>query len=189
VPASGVWTPESDHFPALATWENQTSYSALRFQPFTPGDVASAAAIMALLPATGRAARSISITDSPYGAAPARADATHAIQQALDAAAAMASQAAPVDVLVPAGTFRYSAALEVGADGDVVNHCACIANWGRDGAARGLSVVGGGFVLLDHNDIDRTQYARPATRGRADERPQAPVRLHVRSTQRPTRVT
>lgn len=45
------------------------------------------------------------------------------------------------------------------ADGDVVHHCACVANWGRDGAARGLSVVGGGFVLLDHNDIDRTQWA------------------------------
>ncbi len=301
VPASGVWTPEGDHFPALATWENQTSYSALRFQQYTPGDVLTPAEIMALLPATRRAARSISITDSPYAAAPAPADATHAIQQALDAAAAMASQGGAVDVLVPAGTFRYSAALKIGADvrlrrfpedmggllqatdpsngavhlagdrsgalflslnfgatardttaqasgiwvgsdsstgsfvhdtlvvgndvaqsasahvfaiaeegglwafnfahdgyadtfhhtggsrdcqvvanraqtsasqgddlyafvsyqadGDVVNHCACIANWGRDGAARGLSVVGGGFVLLDHNDIDRTQWA------------------------------
>ena len=300
VPASGVWTPQSDHFPALAIWENQTSYSALRFQPYTAGDVLTPAQIMALLPATRRAARSISITDSPYGAAPAPADATQAIQQALDAAAAMASQRAPVDVLVPAGTFRYGAALKVGADvrlrrspedaggslqatnpsnaavhlagdrsgalflalnfgamsrdttpqssgiwvgtgssssfvhdalvvgnevaqsasahvfgqgeegglwafnyahdgyadtfhhtggsrycqvvanraqtstsrgddlyafvsyqsdGDVVHHCACIANWGRDGAARGLSVVGGGFVLLDHNDVDRTQWA------------------------------
>jgi hypothetical protein len=44
-------------------------------------------------------------------------------------------------------------------DGDVVHHCACIANWGRDGAARGLSVVGGAFILFDHNDIDRTQWA------------------------------
>ncbi len=44
-------------------------------------------------------------------------------------------------------------------DGDVVHHCACIANWGRDGAARGLSVVGGAFVALDHNDVDRTQWA------------------------------
>jgi hypothetical protein len=44
-------------------------------------------------------------------------------------------------------------------DGDVVHHCTCIANFGRDGAARGISVVGGGFVLLDHNDVDRTQWA------------------------------
>lgn len=40
-----------------------------------------------------------------------------------------------------------------------MHHCACVANWGRDGAARGLSVVGGGFILLDHNDVDRTQWA------------------------------
>ena len=45
------------------------------------------------------------------------------------------------------------------ADGDVVHDCACIANWGRDGPARGLWVVGGGFILLNHNDIDRTQWA------------------------------
>jgi hypothetical protein len=299
VPASGAWTPQSDHFPALATWETQTTYSALRFQPFTPGDVLTPAQIMALLPATRPAARSISITDAAYGAAVAPADATTAIQKALDAAATMASQGAPVDVLVPAGTFRYSAVLKIAADvrlrrspedaggtlqatapstaaihlggdrsgalflvvnfggtardttpqssgiwvgsgsstfvhdvlvvgnevaqpasahvfaqaeegglwafnyahdgyadtfhhtggsrycqvvanraqtqagrgddlyafvsyqgdGDVVHHCACIANWGRDGAARGLSVVGGEFVLLDHNDIDRTQWA------------------------------
>ena len=116
VPASGVWTPQGDHFPALATWENQTSYSALRFQPYTPGGALTPAQIMALLPAARRAAVSISITDSPYGAAPAPADATSAIQKALDDAAAMASPGAPVDVLVPAGTFDYSATLRVGAD-------------------------------------------------------------------------
>jgi hypothetical protein len=301
VPDSGAWTPETDRFPQLATWEKQTSYSALRFQPFTPGDVLTPAKIMALLPETERASRSISITDAPYAAALAPADATSAIQRALDAAAAMASPGHPVDVLVPAGTFDYSAVLQVGADvrlrrspedsggklqatnpsnaavhlagdrsgalflvlnfgatsrdttpqssgiwvggssasspfvhdtlvvgnevvqsasahvfgvaeegglwafnfahdgyadtfhhtggsrycqvianraqtmatrgddlyafvsyqadGDVVHHCTCIANWGRDGEARGLSVVGGGFVLLDHNDVDRTQWA------------------------------
>jgi hypothetical protein len=256
---------------------------------------------MALLPATRRAKLSISITDDPYKAAPAPADATTAIQKALDAAAAMAQATTPVDVLVPPGDFDYSAELRVGAnvrlrrfpeatggtlhatnpangvvhltgdrsgalflvlkfsatarattpqasgiwiggdssksafvhdalvvgneiaqpasahvfglaeegaiwafnfahdgyadtfhhtggsrycqvvgnraqtmsnrgddlyafvsyraDGDVVHHCTCIANWGRDGAARGLSVVGGGFVLLDHNDVDRTEWA------------------------------
>ena len=254
---------------------------------------------MTLLPATRRASVSISITDSAYKAAPAPADATTAIQKALDDAAAMAGPGAPVDVLVPAGTFDYSATLRVGADvrlrrfpedtggtlqatkpssgaihlagdrsgalflmlnfgatardatpqasgiwsgndggpfvhdvlvvgndvaqsasahvfgqseegglwafnyahdgyadtfhhtqgsrdcqvvanraqtaanrgddlyafvsyqsdGDVVHDCACIANWGRDGPARGLSVVGGGFISLDHNDIDRTQWA------------------------------
>lgn len=301
VPASGVWKPENDHFPVLATWENQSSYSALRFQPFKPGDVLTPARIMALLPATRRASRSLSITDAPYGAAPSPSDATQAIQRALNDAAAMARPGSPVDVLVPAGTFNYSAALTVAADvrlrrfpedtggtlhatnpgneaihlagdrsgalflvltssatardataqssgiwvgsdngsapfvhdalvvgndvaqpasahvfgfaedgglwafnyahdgyadtfhhtggsrycqvvgnraqtranrgddhyafvsyqadGDIVHHCACIANWGRDGAARGLSVVGGGFILLDHNDIDRTQWA------------------------------
>jgi hypothetical protein len=301
VPASGVWTPESGHFPALATWEGQTTYTALRFQPFTPGDVLTPQQIMTLLPATRPAAHSISITAAPYSAAPAPADATAAIQKALDDAAKMASPTTPVDVLVPAGTFDYSAVLRVGADvrlrrfpessggllqatdpsngavhlagdrsgalflslnlaattrlsaaqqsgiwvgtdnsslpfvhdvlvvgndvaqsasahvfgyaeegglwafnyahagysdafhhtagsrycqiignraqtsstrgddlyafvsyqadGDVVHHCSAIANWGRDGAARGLSVVGGAFVFLDHNDIDRTQWA------------------------------
>jgi hypothetical protein len=301
VPASGAWTPESDHFPMLATWENQSSYSAVRFRPFKPGDVLTPVEIMALLPATRAAAKTITITDAPYDAAPAPADATQAIQKALDDAAATATESSPVDVLVPAGTFDYSHELTVGADvrlrrypedsggslhatnpahgaihlagdrsgalfllltsdatardttpwssgiwvgsdrstapfvhdvlvvgndvarpasahifaigeegglwafnfahdgfadtfhhtggsrycqvvgnraqtsatrgddhyafvsyqadGDVVHHCACIANWGRDGAARGLSVVGGGFVLLDHNDIDRTKWA------------------------------
>ena len=301
VPASGVWTPEGDHFPALATWENQAAYTAVRFQPYAPGDVLTPAQIMALLPATRPATRSISITDDPYKASPAPADATQAIQKALDDAAALANATTPVDVLVPPGVYDYSAVLRVGADvrlrrfpedtggslhatnpanaavhlagdrsgalflvlnfgatardttpqssgiwvggssstsafvhdvlvvgnevaepasahvfgiaeeggtwafnfahdgyadtfhhtggsrycqvvgnraktaanrgddlyafvsyqadGDVVHHSACIANWGRDGAARGLSVVGGGFILLDHNDIDRTQWA------------------------------
>lgn len=301
VPASGVWTPENDHFPVLATWEQQAAYSALRFQPFKPGDVLTPVEILALLPATRMASKTISITDAPYNAATAPADATRAIQKALDDAAAAARPGAPVDVLVPAGTFDYSHELGVGADvrlrrfpedsggtlhatnpahgavhlagdrsgalflslttdattrdttpwssgiwaggdtssspfvhdvlvvgndvaqpasahvvgiaeeggvwafnfahdgfadtfhhtggsrycqvvgnraqtsstrgddlyafvsyqgdGDVVHHCACIANWGRDGAARGLSVVGGGFILFDHDDIDRTKWA------------------------------
>ena len=45
------------------------------------------------------------------------------------------------------------------ADGDAVHHCSCIANWGRDGHARGLSAVGAGFIAFAHNDIDRTQWA------------------------------
>ncbi|HEX3596341.1 MAG TPA: hypothetical protein VHU80_14625, partial [Polyangiaceae bacterium] len=116
VPASGTWKPETDHFPALATWENQTAYSALRFQPYKPGDALTPAQIMALLPVTRRASVSISITDKPYQAPPAPADATSAIQKALDDAAAMAKPASPVDVLVPTGTFAYSAALRIGAD-------------------------------------------------------------------------
>jgi hypothetical protein len=300
VPANGVWTPEADRFPALATWEGQTAYSALRFQAFGPGDVLTPAQIMNLLPATRRAPRSIVITDAPYGAAPSPADATAAIQKALDDAAKLANPTSPVDVLVPAGAFDYSAVLRVGgdvrlrrfpedtggtlhaknpsaaavhlsgdrsgalflgldfgatarettpqasgiwvgpdakdafvhdtlvvgndvaasasahvfgireeggtwafnfahggyadtfhhtggsrycqvianraqtaagrgddlyafvsyqSDGDVVHHCSCIANLGRDGAARGLSVVGGGFISFDHNDVDRTQWA------------------------------
>ena len=300
VPASGVWTPEGDHLPALATWEKQTAHGATRFQRFDPGNVLTPDEIMALLPATRRSKVSISITDAPYAASPAPADATMAIQKALDDAAARATPTSPVDVLVPAGTFDYSAVLRIGADvrlrrfpegtggtlhatnpasgaahlagdrsgvlflaltytatsravtpqasgiwvgsdskggfvhdvvvvgneiagpasahvfaiaeeggvwafnfahdgyadtfhhtggsrycqvvgnraqttatrgddlyafvsyqddGDVVHHCACIANWGRDGAARGLSVVGGGFILLDHNEVDRTQWA------------------------------
>jgi len=301
VPSSGVWTPEDDRFPALMVWENQATYSALRFQPYLPGDVLTPVEIMALLPAARRAARSISITDAPYNAEPAPADASAAMQAALDAAAALAQPGAPVDVLVPTGTFNYATVLRVGADvrlrrfpedsggtlratnpassaihlagdrsgalflvvnfgattrlstaqasgiwiggdnasspfvhdalvvgndiaqsasahvfgfaeegaiwafnfahdgyadtfhhtgasrycqvvgnrartsasrgddlfafvsyqvdRDVVHHCTCIANWGRDGAARGVSVVGGGFIQLDHNDVDRTQWA------------------------------
>jgi hypothetical protein len=44
-------------------------------------------------------------------------------------------------------------------NGDPVHHSACIANWGRDGHARGLSAVGAGFIAFQHNDIDRTQWA------------------------------
>jgi hypothetical protein len=301
VPASGAWSPDSSHLPMLAIWENQSAYGSVRFQSFKPGDVLTPTQIMALLPATQRATKSLSITDDPYNAAPAPADAAQPIQKALDAAAAMATASSPVDVLVPAGTFNYGKTLRVGADvrlrrfpedtggtlhatkpsdaaihlagdrsgalflalnfaatrretsaqasgiwvggdngaspfvhdvlvvgndvaqsasahlfgfaedgaiwafnsahdgyadafhhtggsrfcqvvgnraqtaadrgddlyafvsyqddGDVVHHCACIANWGRDGAARGLSVVGGGFIVFDHNDIDRTQWA------------------------------
>jgi hypothetical protein len=44
-------------------------------------------------------------------------------------------------------------------DTDPVNHCTCIANWGRDGPARGVAAVGAGYVLLADNDIARTQAA------------------------------
>jgi hypothetical protein len=44
-------------------------------------------------------------------------------------------------------------------DGDPVHHSTCIANWGRDGAARGLSAVGAGFISFQSNDIARIQWA------------------------------
>lgn len=44
-------------------------------------------------------------------------------------------------------------------DGDPVHHCSCIANWGRNGNARGLSAVGAGFLTFQDNDITRTQAA------------------------------
>jgi hypothetical protein len=301
VPSSGVWSPNADGFPLLAQWEGVSDHRALRFQRFAPGDVLSAEQIMALLPATARAELAISIADPPYNAAPAPADASNAIQSALDAAAAMASPGHPVDVLIPPGTFEHSQLLTVGAavrlrrspedsggilnatdplhaavrligdrsaalflvlrpngsaretvpasngvwvgsdraggavthdawvigteverpagahffalategdlwafnyahdgyadafhhtggsrfcqvignraqtsaergddfyafvgygsDGDPVHHCSCIANWGRDGHARGLSAVGAGFIELASNDVDRTQWA------------------------------
>jgi hypothetical protein len=43
--------------------------------------------------------------------------------------------------------------------GDPVHHCSCIANYGRDGRARGLSAVGAGFIDFEGNDIARTQAA------------------------------
>ncbi len=116
VPASGVWTPESDHFPALATWENRRPTRRFASSPIRRARLLAPAQIMALLPAAQRAAASIFITDSAYKAAAAPADATAAIQKALDDAAAMAGPGAPVDVLVPAGTYNYSAVLRVGAD-------------------------------------------------------------------------
>jgi hypothetical protein len=44
-------------------------------------------------------------------------------------------------------------------NGDPVHHATCIANWGRDGHARGLSAVGAGFISFQSNDIARTQAA------------------------------
>src|SRR5262249_16120789 len=82
--------------------------------PFTPGDTLTPQQIMRLLPATARAVRSLSITDAAYGAQPAPADASDAIQKALNAAAQSASADDPVDVLVPAGTFNHSQVLNVG---------------------------------------------------------------------------
>jgi hypothetical protein len=302
VPASGAWTPEANGWPILAQWENQTTHTAIRFQAFTPGATLTAKQIVALLPILAVSSQTIDITAPPYNAGVAPADATSAIQGALYAAGAVATQAAPVDVLVPAGTFQYSAVLSVphdvrlrrwpedtggtlvatnptdsavhltgdrsGAlflvlqspssnarlttpwssslwvgggdhivtsvsdtlvvgndvsmsasahviglaehgglwafnqahdgyadtfhhtggssgcqvvgnraeesatrgddfyafvgyapDGDPVHHCTCIANWGRNGPARGLSAVGGGFISFQSNDIAQTQAA------------------------------
>jgi hypothetical protein len=44
-------------------------------------------------------------------------------------------------------------------DGDPVHHCSCIANFGTDGAARGIAAVGAGFLSIEHNVISRTRAA------------------------------
>ncbi|APR85380.1 putative lipoprotein [Minicystis rosea] len=301
VPSSGIWTPEADGWPMMAQWEQQTTRTGLRFQSFKPGDVLTPAQIIALLPIVAVAAKTIDITAPPYNAQVAPADATTAINQALHDAGLMAAQGAPVDVLVPAGTFAFSKVLVVPHDvrlrrwpedtggtlqatdpdlsavhltgdrsgalflvmispatkrtstpwsgsiwvgggdnvvmsvedtlvvgndvstpssahifglaekgglwafnhahdgyadtfhhtgrssycqvvanrartqddrgddlyafvgyagnGDPVHHCSCIANWGRDGHARGLAAVGAGFISFQNNDISRTQAA------------------------------
>ena len=110
---SSGWSPEADGWPMLAQWENQTTRTAMRFQPFTVGQPLSPAQIMALLPAVAPSSRTIDITASPYNARVSPSDATSALQSALDDAGSMATQGAPVDVLVPAGTFNYSNVLNV----------------------------------------------------------------------------
>ncbi|HEX8793466.1 MAG TPA: hypothetical protein VF765_21135 [Polyangiaceae bacterium] len=302
VPSSGVWTPEANGWPILAQWEKQTTRTGMRFQSFAPGATLTPAQIIALLPRLAPAAAFIDITAAPYSAPVAPADATPAIQAALDAAGKMATPTAPVDVRVPAGTFDHSGVLSVpqdvrlrrwpegsggtlvatdpaneaihlagdrsaalflvlsspssstrlttpqssgiwiggatsadpkvhdtlvvanevatpasahvfaigeqgglwafnyvhdgfadayhhtggssfcqvianraqtsatrgddfypfvgyAGDGDPVHHCTCIANWGRDGHARGLAAVGAGFISFQSNDIARTQWA------------------------------
>jgi hypothetical protein len=125
VPASNVWTPEADGWPILAQWENQTTRTGLRFQMFTPGDVLTPQEIIALLPVVAVSSHTVDITAPPYSAAVAPADATSAINAALKAAGTMATQAAPVDVLVPAGTFDYSGVL-------VVPHDVRLRRWPED---------------------------------------------------------
>ncbi len=44
-------------------------------------------------------------------------------------------------------------------DGDPVHHCVCIANWARNGPARGLVAAGAGFISFQGNDIAETQAA------------------------------
>jgi hypothetical protein len=116
VPAGGSWWPEVDGWPLIAQWEKETTAKAVRFLAFTPGDTVSVANIVALLPATARANRTIDITAAPYRAPVSPGDATKAIQAALDAAKAMADSTHPVDVIVPPGTYLYGAVLEVAAD-------------------------------------------------------------------------
>lgn len=125
VPSSGEWTPEADGWPILAQWEAQTTRAGLRFQTFTPGDTLTPQEITALLPVVAVSSRTIDITAAPYNAAVAPADATSAINAALKAAGGMATQVAPVDVLVPAGTFDYSAVL-------VVPHDVRLRRWPED---------------------------------------------------------
>jgi hypothetical protein len=116
VPANGTWRPEVNGWPQLAQWENQTTAKAIRFLAFVPGDAPSLSAIMALLPITAPAHQTLDITAAPYGAKVSPADATASIQAALAAAAKMATAKAPVDVIVPAGTYEYGAVLSVGAN-------------------------------------------------------------------------
>jgi hypothetical protein len=116
VPQSGTWRPDVNGWPQLAQWENQTTAKAIRFQAFVPGDTLSPSAIMALLPITAPARQTLDITAAPYGAKVSPADATTSIQAALNAAQKMATPQAPVDVIVPAGTYQYSAVLSVGAN-------------------------------------------------------------------------
>jgi hypothetical protein len=115
LPDGGSWQPAVDGMPQLAQWENVKTVTATRFQAFNPGDVLSKAAIMALLPATAPASRSFDITAAPYDAHPSPADATSAIQAALDAAAKVATAQQPVDVVVPAGNYVYTNVLNVAA--------------------------------------------------------------------------
>jgi hypothetical protein len=44
-------------------------------------------------------------------------------------------------------------------DPDPVHHCSCIANWGQNGYARGISAVGAGFLSVQNNVIATTQAA------------------------------
>jgi hypothetical protein len=302
VPDSGVWTPEADGWPLLAQWQGETTRTGMRFQSFSPGQTLTAKQILALLPALQVSTQTLDITAAPYNAAVAPADATTAIQNALTAAGKLATPTAPVDVLVPAGTYNFGTVLtvpqdvrlrgwpegsggtlaatdpansavhlsgdragalfltmsspsstarlttpqacgiwiggaDVGAttthdtivvgnevvtpaaahvfaiqeegglwafnyahdgfadtfhhtgtssycqvvgnraktsatqgddlyafvgyqsDGDPVHHCACLANWGQNGAARGLSAVGAGFIDFENNSVDMTQWA------------------------------
>jgi len=109
VPSSGQFTFA---WPLLAQWENQTTYSAIRLLPFTPGPTPTLtpAQIMTFLPKTQMASKTINITS--YGARTSK-DATTAIQNALNAAGAEATASSPVDVLVPAGTYKHSNLLTV----------------------------------------------------------------------------
>jgi hypothetical protein len=114
VPVGGrAWSPDEDGWPLLAQWERATStHSAIRtLSPFAPGDVLPPEQIVSFLP---RAAlgRNISITDAPCSAC-TPADATKAIQCALDTAGQLASEDSPVNVIVPEGNWTFSAVLEV----------------------------------------------------------------------------
>jgi hypothetical protein len=115
IPPSGPWTPTQYGWPLLAQWENATTYTAVRSLMFNPGDTLSEAQITALLP---RAAlgKCLPITAAPCNAQAPPADATLSIQCALDAAGRLASPEAPMDVLVPNGTWITSAVLEVPQD-------------------------------------------------------------------------
>jgi hypothetical protein len=295
--AIGHWQPDSGGWPLLAQWENATKARAVRSKAFSVGQTLSPSEIIALLPSLAPASTTLDIASAPYRAPPSPADATAAIQSALDDASRMAAPGRPVDVLVPAGTYDHSAVLEVASDvrlrgeggilratdpaksaihlvgsrsgalflvltvqasrrastaessgiwvgpakgslapvrdavvvgneiagpsgahvlgiaedgglwafnyahdgfadafhhtagshdcqvvanrasgpgdrgddlyafvgyhrdGDPVHHCSCVANWGRNGKARGLSAVGAGFIAFEHNDISRTRWA------------------------------
>jgi hypothetical protein len=65
VPASGLWDPLTNGWPQLAKWAGASSYSALRFQSFTPGDVLTPAQIVAFMPSLALSPNTIDITAPP----------------------------------------------------------------------------------------------------------------------------
>jgi hypothetical protein len=107
------WQPQ-DGWPTLAQWEGAQDATAVRWiAPFTPGDVLSAPALAALLPAAAQGL-TVDATAPPCSARPAPADATAALACALSAAGTLAeSSNADVDALVPAGEYFFSAVLDV----------------------------------------------------------------------------
>jgi hypothetical protein len=116
VSAPETFRPDRDGWPLLAQWNGKSAASAVRFVRFAPGQTPSVAQIQTLLPKTGPASERIDITAAPYGARASPADATAPIQAALDAARRLAGPSHPVDVVVPRGTYRYGAVLEIGPD-------------------------------------------------------------------------
>ena len=93
-----------------------TELSALRHVAFTPGQKLTPAQIVALLPTLKPASIKLDISRPPYRARKSPADASAAIQAALNDARRRARRDQPVDVMIPAGTYDHRAVLEIGPD-------------------------------------------------------------------------